>query len=168
MQFTSRQSGGVRLRDRENRKQEGALGTLDCCSRAAGRLRRPVRGGETASPPARTARDDAVASLSGTRCRSRERRSLVTTKDTTRLSNHALRPRYGLYCPRAVAPRTLGVAEWVDRLHRPPYNVAASPPRSASPVRTDYWTLFRYRPHTVVRSSRQTVTVVNISPPGVS
>ena len=64
----------VQIRDSE---VQNALGTLDVCSRAAGRLRRPVRGGETASPPARTARGGSVASLPGTRCRSRERSSLV-------------------------------------------------------------------------------------------
>ena len=63
-------------------RNQDALGTLDCCSRAAGRLRHPVQGGFTASPPARTARGDSVASLPGTRCRSRERRSLVMVPES--------------------------------------------------------------------------------------
>ena len=66
--------GSTRIRDRERRKREKPLGAVDICSRAAGRLRRPVRGGVTASPPARPAQDDSVASLSAAHCRSRERR----------------------------------------------------------------------------------------------
>jgi hypothetical protein len=93
VQFTPRPLSSIRLRDRENRKQKNALGALDFCSRAAGRRSRPAQSGVTASPPARPAQGDSVASLPGTR--------------------GALRARCALQYPRTVLPRALGVAEWV-------------------------------------------------------
>ena len=45
-------------------------------------------------------RKPSALSTPGTRCRSRERRSLVMTKDALRLSNHAPRSRCSLRCLR--------------------------------------------------------------------